>query len=98
MAAIGAMFKGETLKLQHVVGPYRVDMFLPKYNIVVECDEHNHRHYIKEHEEIRQSYITDKLKCKWVRFDPDSTAFNIFQTANFLFRAIKQSLIDGKCL
>ena len=30
----------------HVVGPYRVDVFLPAYNVTVECDEHRHRHYI----------------------------------------------------
>ena len=97
LAALGQMFKGETLKLQHIVGPYRVDMFLPEYSIVVECDEHRHMHYTKEYEEMRQLYITDKLKCKWVRCNPDDTAFSIFQTANLLFQAIKGHLLNGQC-
>jgi len=92
LAVLGEIFKGEVIKLQHVVGPYRVDMFLPVYNVVVECDEHRHRHYTKEHEELRESYITDTLGCKWVRYNPDGKAFSIFQTANMLFRAIKTGL------
>ena len=31
-----------SLKLQHIVGPYRVDMCMSIYNVVVECDEQNH--------------------------------------------------------
>ena len=88
LAALAEIFKGEDITFQFPVGPYRVDMYLPAYNIVVECDEHGHRRYNKEHEDMRSQYIEDTIGCCFVRFDPDGKCFSIFPTANQVFRAI----------
>lgn len=52
---------------------YRVDLFIMKLNIVVECDEHEHASYDEDTE--RTATITDLLNCRWVRFDPYSNDF-----------------------
>ena len=78
MAALAEIFKGEDITYQFPVGPYRVDMYLPAYNIVVECDEHGHRRYKKEHEDMRAQYIEDAIGCRFVRFDPDGKCFSAF--------------------
>lgn len=84
--------------MQHVVGPYRVDMYLPAYNIVVECDEHGHKYYDLEQERLREQYITNFLKCQWIRFNPDDKGFSIFQTANVVFQAVKAHFDSKKGL
>ena len=89
LAALAEIFKGEDITFQFPVGPYRVDMYMPAYNIVVECDEHGHRRYNKEHEDTRTQYIEDAIGCRFVRFDPDGECFSIFQAANQVLRAIK---------
>ncbi len=89
LAALAEIFKGENITFQFPVGPYRVDVYLPAYNIVVECDEHEHHRYNKEHKDMRAQYIEDTIGCRFVRFDPDGKCFSIFQTANQVFRADK---------
>ena len=50
------------------IGGYWVDYYEPKQNIVIEFDEPRHDiPSIKEKDEIRQSYITEQLKCKFIR-------------------------------
>ena len=56
---------------QYPIGPYRIDMYLEKGNIALECDEHNHHSRNKTKEVNRQLYIEKQLKCRFVRFDPD---------------------------
>jgi len=98
LAALCEIFRGEVIILQHVIGPYRVDMYLPDHNVVVECDERNHKHYGKEQEELRTHYIENALNCHWVRYDPDGKAFSIFTAANLLFRAIKMAIDSQRSL
>ena len=98
LAALSEIFKGEDIKFQFPVGPYRVDMYLPAYNIVVECDEHGHRQYNKAHEDMRAQYIEDAIGCFFVRYNPDVKCFNIFQVANQVFRAIKVAMKTKQAL
>ena len=76
LAALAEIFQGEDITFQFPVGPYRVDMYLPAYNIVVECDEHGHCQYNKKHEETRAQYIEDAIGCRFVRFDPDGNYYH----------------------
>lgn len=62
---------------QYKVGPYKVDMYLPKANIVVECDEYDHQKYNVVTEKNRQFYIEKQLQCRFVRFDPYNMDFDI---------------------
>lgn len=64
-------------KKQFYVKPYFIDLYLHSPRIAIECDEYNHRHYKQDDERVRSSYITDRLKCSWVRFDPYAKGFDI---------------------
>lgn len=55
---------------QYRVNNYRIDFYIPKYNIAVEYDEE--QHYTKENrikDNIRQSHIENKLGAKFIRCD-----------------------------
>ncbi len=56
---------------------YYIDMYLPDYNIAIECDEFGHTKYDKNKEEKREQFIKDKLKCDIIRFNPDMNGFTI---------------------
>jgi len=73
-------FKIEEAIPQYPVGKYRLDLYFPKYKIIIECDENGHadRHPDKEHD--REIFVNKELGItmdNWVRFNPDAKMFNI---------------------
>ncbi|MGA0200137.1 MAG: DUF559 domain-containing protein [Prochlorotrichaceae cyanobacterium] len=56
---------------------YRIDLYLAKYRIAVECDEYGHGHYSQTEEQARERAIKSALGCSFVRFDPYAIDFNI---------------------
>lgn len=78
------------IKYQYNVDGNLLDMYLPEYNIVVECDEFGHKKYNKEKEIQREEYIKNKLKCDVIRFNPDDKNFNI----GFVVREIYNKIIN----
>lgn len=70
-------FNHEECIKQYCVGKYRIDLYLPKYKIVIECDEFNHIQYDTEKENIRTDYLK-QIGCRLIRFNPDNIEFNIF--------------------
>lgn len=56
---------------EYKVEKYRVDLYFPKYKLAVECDENNHQNYEILGEKLRELYIKEKLKCSFIRFNPD---------------------------
>ena len=81
-------FNGETFLLQHTVGKYKIDLYLPDYKLVIECDEHWHSDRDKEYEQTRENYIKNKIKCTFIRFNPDTPDFNIFNVINKIYNHI----------
>jgi very-short-patch-repair endonuclease len=79
----------ETIK-QYIIDRYRVDLYIPKYNIVVECDENEHKDRDVEYETERELYITNKLNCIFIRYDPYSEYFNIFKVINDINKEINK--------
>lgn len=67
-------FKPET---HYPILNYRLDLYLHGANIAIECDEHGHSDYNQKDEIERVVSITNVLSCKWVRFNPHATGFNI---------------------
>lgn len=53
---------------QYQVGNYRIDLYIPKYNIAIEIDEENHK-YKKNYDKIRQKYIENQIHCKILRIN-----------------------------
>jgi len=88
--AIMKAFKGEKMIMQYSVLKYRVDLYFPEYNLLVECDELGHSDRDPKKEKKRYERITKELNCKWLRFNPDDKDFNIFDTINQIFNIIKR--------
>jgi very-short-patch-repair endonuclease len=56
---------------------YRIDLYLAKYRIAIECDESSHSAYCKTKESTREKIIKSALGCSFVRFDPYAKDFNL---------------------
>ena len=77
--------KSET---QFYIDGYRIDLYFPDYNIAIECDEYGHEDRCKKNELKRQKHIEKKLKCKFIRFNPDSETFNIGDVVNSILMEV----------
>jgi very-short-patch-repair endonuclease len=62
---------------QFKIGPYRIDLYLHKARIAIECDEGGHPFYDARDEKKRQLFIIETLDCQILRFNPDEQGFNI---------------------
>ena len=61
---------------QFAVHGYRIDLYLAKVNITIECDEDGHSYgYPDDH--VREQTIKSALGCSFVRFNPNEAGFNI---------------------
>ena len=81
-------FKGEQMIDQYCVDGYRIDLYFPAYKLAIECDEFNHRDRDIGYEVKRQKHIENKLKCQFIRFNPDAKDFCIFKVINEIFKEI----------
>jgi len=90
IGAIMRSFPGEEFILQYTPDglTYRIDAYMPEYNIAIECDENHHALNTKQ-DLARQANITEELGCRWVRFQPDNPDFDIFETIGAIHLFIK---------
>ncbi len=66
------------LKLQYFCDKYKIDAYIESYNIAIEFDENNHNNYDKNKEIIRENFIKEKLKCRFIRVSNFNTnSYNI---------------------
>lgn len=79
---------------QFTVDKYRIDLYLPEYNIAIECDENNHNGRYMYYEKDRENYIKEKLKCSFIRYDPYAKDFDIFKVIEKINKFIKQTTIE----
>jgi very-short-patch-repair endonuclease len=86
-------FKSENIQTQYKCGSYYIDVYFPKYNIAIECDEFGHTERDIKHETTRELYIKNKLKCTFIRYNPDAVNFNIFKILNKIFVIIRDQYI-----
>ena len=52
---------------QYAIQQYKIDVYLPDFNIVIEYDENGHKYYTYETQELREQNIKDMLGCKFIR-------------------------------
>lgn len=71
---------------QYRVGNYRIDFYIPKYNIAVEYDEQHHfTEENKEKDNMRQMAISLLLNSNWIRCDyKDSDINNLMKVLAFI--------------
>ena len=59
---ISKAFQGLDIKCQYKISKYKVDMYIPEYKIIVECDEYNHVDRNKEYEMSRENIIKEEIQ------------------------------------
>lgn len=64
-------------KRQFTIGKYHVDLYFPKYKVVIECDENNHEDRDIIQENIRQEYIVAIMKNRMIRYNPNEKNFDL---------------------
>ena len=69
---------------QFAVGTYKIDLYFPDHNLAIECDEFNHTDRDPEYEKERQVFIENELKCKFIRFNPDSKDFSVHRVVRMI--------------
>lgn len=74
---ISSSFKRFSQIFQHQIGLYKIDLYFPEYKLAIEVDEFGHGDRCPIYEQNRQEYLEKYLKCKFIRFNPDETNFNI---------------------
>lgn len=84
-------FKIEEMIPQYPVGSYFLDLYFPKYKILIECDENGHSDRSPEKERIREDFVNNELDItsdNWVRFNPDAYDFEISKVIGQIYLKI----------
>jgi len=63
-------------KRQYNFSTYYVDLYFPKYKLVVECDECDHKYRNETYEAIREKYILLQGNTI-IRFNPNDSSFDL---------------------
>ena len=83
-------FNGEEILDQYNVNGYKLDLYFPKYNLAIECDERLHLQLQHQLYDIgREEYIKSQIGCSFIRYNPDAKDFDIYQLLNDIFKHIK---------
>ena len=91
LSAIANTFKTEKIEDQFKVGNYYLDMYLPEYKIVVECDENGHSDRKPCDERERMDYINKEFDIDdtyWIRYNPDEYDFDISKVTGRIYNKI----------
>ena len=65
----------DTIRQFHI-GTYRVDLYIPKYYLVIECDEFGHSDRDKNYETERETYIISQGNTI-IRYNPNEPEFDL---------------------
>lgn len=61
---------------QFPVDDYKIDLYIPQYNIAIEIDEEEHK-YKKDYDSKRQSYIENQKHCKFIRINESESCGSV---------------------
>ena len=77
--------------LQYQVDNYRIDLYIPKFNLAIEIDEREHK-YKKEYDSKRQKYIVEQIHCTFIRVNEGESCGSV------IARIIKEmNLLSYRC-
>lgn len=71
------------MQTQYIVGQYRIDAYIEKYNLAIEYDEKAHK-YSSKNDSKRELYIKSKLGCTFIRVNEREEAIGINKILKFL--------------
>ena len=89
------VFCDETILLQHCFEKYYVDMYFPKYNLAVECDEDSSHSATKNKclDAVRQQFIEQNYQCTFVRYRPQFDHKSIANAVRLIHQHILKKTI-----
>ena len=84
-------FQGEEMLSQYKINSYLVDLYFPKYKLIIECDECQHKLISNiEKDLLRETQIKEVINdCVFIRYDPTARDFNIFKVINKIYQILK---------
>jgi hypothetical protein len=74
---------------------FRIDLYLKKSKLAIECDEIGHTYESPIRRKSRQKAIEDKLNCRFLRFNPHDIDFDIGKILDRILRHILGLKING---
>jgi very-short-patch-repair endonuclease/prophage antirepressor-like protein len=89
-------FKIEEMIPQYPVGPYRLDLYFPKYKLINECDEFGHNNRNPALERERMDFINKELgitDANWIRFNPNAKYFDVAKVIGQIYLHINNMKI-----
>lgn len=92
---IMGVFNQEKMIRQYSISneKYRIDLYFPRYNLAIECDENGHTDRSINYDIDRQNYIENKIGCHFIRYNSDSLNFDINNVCNEIRQFILKSFI-----
>ena len=91
-AGLMKMFHRFDPKLQYTVNAggltYHLDMYFPNEKVAVECDEDGHQSYDNIKDAARTEYVSEHLGCTWIRYNPFSSNFDVFELARIIMEVL----------
>ena len=90
LKCITSSFDGEDFIYQYSIDKYLLDLYFPKYKLIIECDENKHNNKNHNYNDIhREKNIKLLIKnCIFIRYSPESKNFNIFNVINKIYKEI----------
>ena len=79
------------VKRQYKIGKYKVDLYLPDYKLVIECDENNHIDRDDISEKIRENYILS-LGNTFIRYNPNIELFDLSNVIRDINKIVFQKI------
>jgi len=83
-----------TLQRQFKISKYYVDLYIPELSLCIECDEFGHQHYSKHEELERETFITDQLKCEFLRYNPNEDKFKLSNLIDIILQRYIALFVD----
>lgn len=78
-----------SIKEQYYCSPYRIDIYIKKYNLAIEFDETHHKYQIAN-DINRENYLKEKLNCTFIRcLNTNSIYYNIGLVMKEIFKNVE---------
>ena len=72
-------FKKHNIQTQYSVLMYKIDVYFPDHKLAIEIDEKGHTDRNKRRKKERQNALEKELSCTFIRINPDTEDFGIFE-------------------
>lgn len=70
---------------QYKVDQYKIDFYIPFYNLALEFDEKHHKKQKQsQYDKKREEYIKRKIKCQFIRIDEDNPGYGLLKIKQWI--------------